>query len=433
MLDAVLPDTTPGSIAESAPLRPADLASRLFAIRAMTLDLCAGLEPEDLTPQSMADASPAKWHLAHTTWFFETFALQPFLPGYRVFHPRYAELFNSYYVSLGPRHARPQRGLLTRPTAAEVRRYRAHVDQNLRKMLDLPPQGAGLRGELGQVLELGLQHEQQHQELLLTDLLHLFAHNPLKPAWRRLPALPQHAARAMHFVAGKPGAQDIGHAGAGFHFDNETPRHRVWLAPHALAERPVSNAEYADFVRDGGYDEPLLWLSDGWSAVQREGWRAPLYWSEDGASSFTLGGEQALDPNAPVCHISHYEADAFARWACARLPTEAEWEAFASRQPLLGNGLEAGYCRPAAAAPGHTQVFGDVWEWTGSSYLPYPGYKAAAGALGEYNGKFMSGQMVLRGGSCVTPNGHSRATYRNFFYPHQRWQFMGLRLAKDQP
>ena len=415
-----------------------------MATRALTLDLCASLEPEDMTPQSMADASPAKWHLAHTSWFFETFALLPFLPGYGVFHARYAELFNSYYVSAGPRYARPQRGLVTRPTVAEVRRYRAHVDLHLRKLLDMHTgldaaeraadarSDAGPTSHLPRVLELGLQHEQQHQELLLTDVLHLLAHNPLKPAWRLLPAPPSQTARPLRFVCGEQGAHAIGHAGMGFRFDNEAPRHPTWLAPHALADRLVSNAEYRDFIRDGGYDEPLLWLSDGWSAVQREGWRAPLYWSADGASSFTLAGEQALDPNAPVCHISHFEADAFARWAGARLPTEAEWEAFASTQPLRGNGLDAGYCRPAAPSPGHTQVYGDAWEWTGSSYLPYPGYKVAEGPLGEYNGKFMSGQMVLRGGSCVTPPGHLRATYRNFFYPHQRWQFMGLRLAKDQ-
>ena len=429
MLDAMT-HAVPSPSAAGARLQPVqDLAARLFATRALTPGLCAGLAPEDMTPQSMPDASPAKWHLAHTTWFFEQFALKPFVADYREFNAGFAALFNSYYVSAGPRYARPQRGLVTRPTVAEVMRYRAHVDTHLRHLL-----GRGEPGrDLARVLELGLHHEQQHQELLLTDMLHLLSHNPLKPAWRQLPTPQKRAAPALRFVAGPEGAHAIGHCGEGFHFDNEAPRHTVWLAPHAVANRLVSNAEYAAFVRDGGYRNPLLWLSDGWATAQREGWCAPLYWSEDGASAFTLGGELELDPAAPVCHISHYEADAFARWAGARLPTEAEWETFAAAQPLAGNMLEAGWFRPVAAAADASQCFGDVWEWTGSSYLPYPGYRAQPGALGEYNGKFMSGQMVLRGGSCVTPPGHVRASYRNFFYPHQRWQFMGLRLAKDTP
>jgi ergothioneine biosynthesis protein EgtB len=433
MLHAISAEASPSQPTKDTAHSSVDLPTRLQTTRVLTLALCASLEAEDMTPQSMPDTSPAKWHLAHTTWFFETFALLPHLPGYCTFHPGFAALFNSYYVSAGPRFSRPQRGLVTRPTVAEVRRYRAHVDVHLRKLLDMAPSDAAKRTELARVLELGLNHEQQHQELLLTDMLHLLSHNPLKPAWRILPAASRQPQQDLRFLPGPEGAVQVGHADTGFCFDNEAPRHTVWLAPHAIGSRLVSNAEYADFMRDGGYDDPMLWLSDGWAAVQREGWRAPLYWSGDGASSFTLGGELALDPAAPVCHISHFEADAFARWAGARLPTEAEWETFAAAQPQQGNLLEAGQFRPTAAAPGQTQIFGDVWEWTGSAYLPYPGYQAPAGALGEYNGKFMSGQMVLRGGSCISPPGHVRSTYRNFFYPHQRWQFMGLRLAKDAP
>ncbi len=410
--------------AQPAAIDPSSQIARLMAVRALSVDLCAGLEPEDLVAQSMPDASPLKWHLAHTTWFFETFVLQPELSGYRVFHPAFAELFNSYYVGAGPRYLRAARGMLTRPALRTVLDYRAHVEQALQRLFEARPP------EPHPLVELGIHHEQQHQELMLTDVLHLFSLNPLKPAWRDLPQPPRRTAAASGWLH-RPGGRDtLGHHGEGFHFDLEEPRHPVWLQPYALADRAVCNAEFAEFVRDGGYREPLLWLSDGWATAQREQWRAPLYWSEDAQSQFTLGGECALDPAAPVCHISYFEADAFARWAGCRLPTEAEWEACAREQVVDGNLLERGLFRPAPA-DGATQFFGDVWEWCASAFLPYPGFRPAAGAVGEYNGKFMSGQMVLRGGSCVTPRGHLRPTYRNFFYPHQRWQFMGLRLAKD--
>ncbi len=411
-----------------------DPIARLAATRALSVELCQGLEPEDLVAQSMPDASPLKWHLAHTTWFFETFLLRAHLRDYPVFHPGFAELFNSYYVGAGPRYLRAARGLLTRPALGEVLAYRAHVDAQMRRLLDdagahgddAGAHGARLRG----IVELGIQHEQQHQELMLTDLLHLFSHNPLQPAWRRLPELPRRGVRPLGWIERGAGPDTLGHHGDGFHFDHEAPRHTVWLPAHAIADRPVCNAEFAEFVRDGGYRNPLLWLSDGWAAAQREQWRAPLYWSEDMQSQFTLGGEQPIDAAAPVCHISYYEADAFARWAGCRLPTEAEWEAAAREQPLDGNLLSSGLLRPAAAGEG-AQWYGDVWEWSGSAFLAYPGYRPLADTLGEYNGKFMSGQMVLRGGSCATPQGHLRPTYRNFFYPHQRWQFMGMRLARD--
>ncbi len=399
---------------------------RLLAVRALSVDLCQGLEPEDLVAQSMPDASPLKWHLAHTTWFFETFVLRPRLPDYRVFDPGFAELFNSYYVGAGPRYLRAARGMLTRPALRTVLQYRSHVEQALRRLYERD----GASDEIQAIVELGIHHEQQHQELMLTDVLHLFSLNPLKPAWRDLPAPTRHAARPLHWLE-RPGGRDaLGYDGGAFHFDHEAPRHTVWLQAHALADRAVCNAEFAEFVRDAGYRNPLLWLSDGWATVQREQWRAPLYWSEDAQSQFTLGGECELDPAAPACHLSYFEADAFARWAGCRLPTEAEWESFARGQPVEGNLLGSGLFRPAPAGDG-PQCFGDVWEWCASAFLAYPGFRPAAGAVGEYNGKFMSGQMVLRGGSCVTPRDHLRPSYRNFFYPHQRWQFMGLRLARD--
>ena len=400
---------------------------RLLAVRALSVELCAGLEPEDLVAQSMPDASPLKWHLAHTTWFFETFVLRPHLPGYEVFHPGFAELFNSYYVGAGPRYLRAARGLLTRPPLRTVLRYRGHVEEALRRLFEQP---GARQPALLDLVELGLHHEQQHQELMLTDLLHLFSLHPLQPAWRQLPALPRRGLRPLAWVEHPGGPDTLGYQGEGFHFDHEAPRHTVWLQAHALADRAVCNAEFSEFVRDGGYRNPLLWLSDGWAAVQREQWRAPMYWSEDGQSQFTLGGECDIDPAAPACHLSYFEADAFARWAGCRLPTEAEWEARARGQAIEGNLLDSGLFRPAPVADG-LQCFGDVWEWCASAFLAYPGFKPASGAVGEYNGKFMSGQMVLRGGSCATPRAHLRPSYRNFFYPHQRWQFMGLRLAKD--
>ncbi|MBU0823525.1 MAG: ergothioneine biosynthesis protein EgtB [Alphaproteobacteria bacterium] len=406
------------------------LAQRFAATRRLSLDLVATLSDADASAQSMPDASPAKWHLAHTTWFFETFILRDHVPGYRAFDDRYAYLFNSYYEAEGPRHARPQRGLLTRPSLADICIWRAHVDTAVQTALpDLPPAAHIL-------IELGIQHEQQHQELLLTDVKHLFAQNPLGPAvWKADTAIASEVAQfsAMNWIEGKAGIAAVGHGGDGFSFDCEGPRHDTLLAPHALASRPVSNEEWQQFIADGGYHTPSLWLSDGWAWVQAESIEAPAYWHGD--RQFTLSGWQAIDPAAPVTHISFFEADAFASWAGARLPTEFEWEAAAARRdPASGQQLDsAGPVQPAAAADDADlqQMFGSVWEWTGSAYRPYPGFRAAPGAVGEYNGKFMSGQFVLRGGSCATPRGHARASYRNFFYPHQRWQFTGVRLAKD--
>lgn len=400
-------------------------------VRAATGALCEGLQPEDMVAQSMDDCSPTKWHLAHTTWFFETFVLRPFVAGYRVFHPAFEVLFNSYYNAVGPQFPRPRRGVLTRPTVAEVLRYRAHVDEAMSRLLE-----DEVAPELAARVTLGLQHEQQHQELMLMDLKHLLSCNPLRPAAREGAAPPSgRAAPPLRFHDGPSGLQEVGHAGAGFQFDNEGPRHAVFLRPFRLASRCVSNAEYLEFIADGGYRRPELWLSDGWAQAQAERWSAPLYWElSDGTwSEFTLGGPRPLDPHAPVVHVSHYEADAYARWAGARLPTEAEWEAFASVMPVTGNFVESGRWHPCAApgGPEPSQLFGDVWEWTASAYLPYPGFRPADGALGEYNGKFMSGQMVLRGGCCASPAGHLRATYRNFFPPRARWQFAGIRLTKD--
>lgn len=405
------------------------LAQRFAATRRLSLDLVATLSDADTSAQSMPDASPAKWHLAHTTWFFETFILRDHVSGYRAFDDRYAYLFNSYYEAEGPRHARPQRGLLTRPSLSDICIWRAHVDTAVQTALpDLPPAAHTL-------IELGIQHEQQHQELLLTDLKHLFAQNPLGPAAWEKTAIASEAPQfsALKWIDGNAGVTQVGHGSDGFAFDCEGPRHDALLAPHALASRPVSNGEWQQFIADGGYHTPSLWLSDGWAWVQGDNVDAPAYW--DGDRQFTLAGWQAIDPAAPVTHISFYEADAFASWAGARLPTEFEWEAAAaSLDPATGQQLDAaGPVHPAASAADMDlqQMFGSVWEWTGSAYRPYPGFRAAPGAVGEYNGKFMSGQFVLRGGSCATPRSHLRASYRNFFYPHQRWQFTGVRLAKD--
>ncbi|MBV9756238.1 MAG: ergothioneine biosynthesis protein EgtB [Alphaproteobacteria bacterium] len=386
-----------------------DLACAYRAVRDFTEALAAALSPEDQCVQSMPDASPAKWHRAHTTWFFEQFVLVPRLRGYRPFDAAYAYLFNSYYETVGARHPRPARGLITRPGAAEIGRYRAHVDAAMQRLLDDPAAAHELHG----LVELGLNHEQQHQELLVTDVLHAFAQNPLNPAlhpdWQeaRLPG-------PTRFVAFAGGVVEIGHAGRGFAFDNETPRHRVLLQPYRLADRPVRNREWLEFMADGGYRTPTLWMSDGWATVQAEGWAAPLYWREcDGAwSQMGPGGLAPLVPDAPVRHVSWYEADAYARWAGARLPTEAEWEHAAADERLHG-------------------LTGQVWQWTASPYVAYPGFRPAPGAVGEYNGKFMVNQMVLRGSSCATPPGHARASYRNFFYPDKRWQFSGLRLAQE--
>lgn len=407
------------------------LAERYQQVRDITLAWCAGLHPEDTVVQSMPDASPAKWHLAHTTWFFEQFVLMR-RRDYAPLHPRWMYLFNSYYQTIGPMHARPQRGLLSRPRLEEVIDYRQRIDERMRDLLERDEDNP----EIADLLELGLNHEQQHQELLLTDIKHLFSLNPLQPVFRERTIAPRvDQSIPLQFLRGREGIAQIGHAGDGFVFDNEQPRHRVLLHAHAIANRCVTNSEYRDFIEDGGYRTPALWLSEGWDVVQREGWQRPLYWNEDLRGEFTLNGAQDIDPHAPVCHVSFYEADAFARWAGARLPLESEWEASAQDRTIAGNFADSGALHPLPARGGSEtplQLFGDVWEWTTSPYVAYPGYKIADGVLGEYNGKFMCGQWVLRGGSCATPAGHVRASYRNFFYPHARWQFSGLRLAKDE-
>lgn len=412
-----------------------DLAARFREVRATTESLCAPLETEDYVVQSMPDASPAKWHLAHTGWFFETFILAPESNGRGVAPGEYAYLFNSYYNALGERIARGRRGLLSRPTVAEVYRYRAQVDEGITALLESADDAALQR--LAPLMVLGLNHEQQHQELILTDLKHLFAANPVRPAYRgRVPDLTADEPPPTRWLDYGGGLGEIGFDGADFAFDNESPRHKVYTAPYRLAGRLVTNGEYLRFVEDRGYERPEFWLSDGWNACQTQGWTSPLYWEkgEDSWRLMTLSGVRELTVGEPVCHVSFYEADAFARWSDARLPTEAEWELAATDVPALGNFLESDHYHPrplSAAATGLQQVFGDVWEWTASPYTPYPGYRPAAGALGEYNGKFMCNQMVLRGGSCATPRSHIRPTYRNFFPPDARWQFSGIRLAKD--
>ena len=399
-----------------------DLAARLFATRALTLDLAAPLSDADATIQPHPDASPAKWHLAHTSWFFETFVLRDHVPGYTLHDDRFAFLYNSYYEGEGERHARAARGMISRPTLDEIRAWRGAVDDALAAALpDLPSQALAL-------VALGIEHEQQHQELFLTDILATFAANPTEPAYALLDAAPRLTAEPMTFLPGHDGLVEIGATDDGFAFDVERPRHRALLHPHAIASRSVTNAEWAEFIADAGYATASLWLSEGWDWVQREGIAAPLYWRGEG-SAFTLAGRRLLDPAAPVAHISYYEADAFARWAGKRLPTEFEWEAaFAAADPALGHQLDrAGAVSPRSGGG----PFGDVWQWTQSAFLPYPGFTPAAGTVGEYNGKFMCGQFVLKGASCATPRGHSRATYRNFFPAPARWQFTGVRLAQD--
>ncbi|MBA5779096.1 ergothioneine biosynthesis protein EgtB [Stappia sp. F7233] len=418
-----------GSEAEGFP------AERLFATRRQSLALTDHLSDADQTVQSMDDASPAKWHLAHTTWFFEAFILRDHMPGYRPYDDRFFYLFNSYYENEGERHPRPYRGMITRPSADEVRQYRAHVDGWLEKLVTTSDEA--LARKLAPLVELGIHHEQQHQELLLTDILHLFAQNPLKPAYAlEAPRSAPHAAPADTWSSFDGGIRRIGHEGGGFFYDNEGPAHEVLQRPFKLADRLVTNREWLAFMEDGGYETATLWLADGWGTVNREGWRAPLYWlKRDGAwHQMSLHGLRPIELDAPVCHVSYYEADAFARFAGKRLPLESEWEVAAAGLPLKGNTVGTGELRPLVAghaSSGPRQMIGDVWEWTASPYVAYPGFKPAAGAVGEYNGKFMVNQLVLRGGSCATPEGHIRATYRNFFYPHHRWQFMGLRLAED--
>ena len=402
------------------------LSERFRNIRSATLSLIADLRPEDTVVQTMPDVSPTKWHLAHVTWFFERFVLEPHLKSYSRFDEQYHYLFNSYYYTAGDMHARPKRGLLSRPTLAEVLDYRSYVDTAMQQLLHTHSDDE----HVVQVTTLGLNHEQQHQELLLTDIKHVFSCNPIQPAVR--PSLPMPAdvsVPSYGFSKGVSGVHSVGMSGAGFVFDNETPRHDTLLHEHQIGNRLVTNAEYREFIGDGGYSTSDLWLSDGWAAVKEKQWQRPLYWDESLETEFTLGGVRAIDANAPVCHVSYYEADAFARWAGARLPTEFEWELAATAQRPDGNLLDAGFWHPVANDS--SQFFGDVWEWTSSSYAPYPGFKPLAGSLGEYNGKFMCNQMTVRGGSCVTAADHVRASYRSFFYPDARWQFLGIRLAKD--
>lgn len=400
------------------------------AVRHSTERLCAPLATEDYVVQAMPDVSPAKWHLAHTSWFFETFLLRPHLPGYRPLVEAYHYLFNSYYNSAGPQFPRLDRGHLSRPTVEEIYAYRAHVDKAIAALLPrLDPALAG-------VAVLGLHHEQQHQELILTDLKYNLAVNPLRPAYYAKPVQSRETTCELRFMPFAGGLADIGYDGPGFAFDNEQPRHQAFLRPFRLACRPVTNGEYREFLEAGGYRRPDLWLSEGWRVVQERGWQAPLYWEprDGGWWTYTLAGMQPLDEPAPVAHVSYYEADAYARWRERRLPTEQEWERAAMTQPVAGTFLEEGGYQPQAAGAGGQglrQVLGDVWEWTASPYVPYPGFRPLSGGLGEYNGKFMVNQMVLRGGSCATPRSHIRVTYRNFFPPDARWQFSGIRLAQD--
>lgn len=419
----------------SATDRRTSLAGRFERVRAATEALCAPLSPEDAVVQSMPDASPAKWHLAHTTWFFETFVLDAARPERAPFHARYSYLFNSYYEHVGARHARPSRGLLTRPALEEVRAYRRAIDQEMLAWLSAAPRARDT--ELLDVLELGLAHEEQHQELLATDVKHLFSCNPLEPAWRSASAAPASRAEPLAWTRFAAGLRTLGQRGPGFAFDNEGPAHEVHVAAFELASRPVTCGEFLEFVEGGGYADPRWWLSDGWAWVREHSIAAPAYWRRDGTqwSLFTLAGRRALDPAEPLAHVSYYEADAFARFASARLPREAEWEVAARDLAPEGHFADSLTLHPrptrARSDGAPAALFGDVWEWTQSPYVAYPGYRAAEGALGEYNGKFMANQMVLRGGSCATPPGHMRATYRNFFPPTARWQFSGLRLARD--
>ena len=410
---------------------------RFEVVRRESEALTANLMPEDQSIQSMPDVSPTKWHLAHTTWFFETFILTRFDPNYRVFDPGFAYLFNSYYEAAGPRHPRPERGLLSRPAVDVVAAYRDHVGAAMARFAEEASEDVWR--DAAPLIELGGYHEQQHQELILMDIKHVFSINPLLPAYQAPRLHVRGQAPVLGWLHFPGGLVEIGHAGSAFAFDNETPRHKVWLEPFRLATRPVSCGEYLGFIEAGGYARPEFWLSDGWAVVREQGWAAPLYWRrEDGEwSVFTLSGRCRLNPAEPVCHISFYEADAFARWTGKRLPCEAEWEVAAEGLTVAGNFADSRHLHPRAAPasadekPILRQMFGDVWEWTASPYMPYPRFRPAGGAVGEYNGKFMCNQMVLRGGAAVTPAGHARATYRNFFPPSARWAFSGLRLAED--
>jgi ergothioneine biosynthesis protein EgtB len=421
--------TLTGSGLNGAAPMAADVRQEFCRVRQQTEMLCEPLTPEDMMVQSCPEASPAKWHLAHTTWFFETFLLAEFLPGYRPFQPDFVWLFNSYYNSVSDQPLKKLRGSFSRPALAEILEYRRHVEESMTRLIE-----RGMPREAEERLVLGLHHEQQHQELLAYDIKNAFWANPLHPPYRS-GELPESKASVVNWVGHEGGLVEIGHGGDGFSFDNERPRHRVFLEPFELGTRLVTCSEYLDFMRDGGYERAELWLSEGWDTVKAQEWRAPLYWfqADDEWRVFTLRGARSLEAllATPVCHVSYFEADAFARWAGRRLPTEAEWEVAANTVPMEGNLLESGALHPlgAGSSDGLQQMFGDVWEWTASAYLGYPGYRALPGALGEYNGKFMCNQMVLRGGSAVTPASHIRSTYRNFFSPATRWQFCGIRLA----
>ena len=412
----------------------ASLIDAFLTMRRQTEKLCEPLETEDYVIQSVVDVSPPKWHLAHTSWFFENFVLDPNDAAYQNFHPMYAYLFNSYYNLAGKYHPRVKRGVLSRPTVSDIYKYRSHVTEGVVDLLQRANEEQ--LQDLGEIVTLGINHEQQHEELLVTDIKHILWCNPLEPVYRERAIEATQAPPKLGWREFAGGLHDFGYDGNGFSFDNELPRHRVYLNDFRIADRLVTNGEYLAFIADGGYQRPELWLSDGWYTLNEQGWQAPLYWEERDGDwyNFTLSGTRPVDPNEPVVHVSHYEADAYARWAGVRLPSEFEWERAAAGLPVAGNFVESERYHPRAAAPGDAasmQFFGDVWEWTGSAYLPYPGFTAAPGAVGEYNGKFMSSQMVLRGGSCATPENHIRPTYRNFFQPYLRWQFMGLRLAAD--
>lgn len=398
-------------------------------VRIGTEKLVEGLQAEDTVVQTMPDVSPTKWHLAHTTWFFETFVLARKKSNYSYLHPGFDYLFNSYYNSIGPMHERPSRGHLSRPTLKEVMAYRREVDLLIRRVCD-----QGLNDEMANVLMLGCHHERQHQELMITDLKHVFSENPLVPIWRDLPSPNLEPPRAVQWINVDGGLVEVGATSSDFAFDCEVPRHRVWMDPYLMADRPVTNSDYLSFIKDDGYQRPELWLSDGWRHIRQDGWQRPLYWCEDLEHEFTVGGVRQLEPSAPVAHVSFYEAEAYARWAGARLPTEFEWEHIAETEKVQGDFSDSGRFHPSPIKWNNEDrwfsLWGNVWEWTASAFCPYPGFVTRQGALGEYNGKFMSGQMVLRGGSVASAADHLRASYRNFFYPHQRWQFSGLRLAR---
>lgn len=420
--------------ADLTPDQPPSLAQTFARVRAQSASRASPLSAEDQQIQSMADVSPTKWHLAHTTWFFETFVLSPHLEGYRTFDPDFGFLFNSYYEAVGPRHARPERGLLSRPSLERVLAYRSHVDQAMARLLSAPLDDGPRAAPLEALVRLGLNHEEQHQELILSDIKHVLSVNPLSPAYADLPSSPKASSRPERWIGFDGGLVEIGHRGEGFAFDNEGPPHKVWIEPFQLCDRLVTCGEWRVFIADGGYRRPELWLSDGWSAVQQHDWRAPLYWRDDDRI-FTLCGDRPILDDEPVVHVSAYEADAFARWAGKRLPTEAEWETAArlsAAEPPSSLFTRFGlHPQPANLGEGLRQLFGDVWQWTASPYVAYPRYRPSSGALGEYNGKFMANQMVLRGSACITPIGHARLTYRNFYPPAARWCFGGLRLADD--